>query len=69
MISKEAVQKIKNWQDGHTGFTSEFINLYAKADGGNKFKLALGFPELVAAYEAWYNSPDESVFFSTLLGE
>jgi hypothetical protein len=38
-------------------FTCELLRLIAKATPDNRAKLASAFPEEVAAYENWFNSP------------
>lgn len=39
-------------RDG-TYFTAHLFRLCAKADGRNLERIRLGFPEVVAAFEAW----------------
>ncbi len=36
-----------------TWFTAELLRLISKADLENRERIRLGFPEEVAAYEAW----------------
>jgi hypothetical protein len=38
-----------------TNFTAQLLRLIAKADLSNREKLRLGFPEVVEAYEKWFN--------------
>lgn len=48
---------IPHWQNG-TGdwFTVKLLALIAKADGQNRERIRLGFPQEVEAYERWYSS-------------
>lgn len=50
---------IPAWQHGSGDwFTVKLLALIAKADGQNKERIRLGFPEAVQAYEEWYGSSD-----------
>ena len=69
MSRVEAIKKVKNWQAGHSGFSSRFLDFYCSADVENRGKLRLGFPELAAAYEDWFAADDPEVFFQAHLGE
>jgi hypothetical protein len=39
----------------NTNFTAELLRLISKADMNNREKLRRGFPEVVEAYEKWFN--------------
>jgi hypothetical protein len=41
-------------------FTAQLIRLIAKADAQNKHLLAKGFPDEVAAVDAWLNTDNRS---------
>jgi hypothetical protein len=38
-------------------FTAKLLRLIAKADASNRERLRLGFPDEVAAYDAWAHGP------------
>lgn len=52
---KMAIRHVKEWQYGWgTHFGVKLLDLIAKADGGNRERLRLGFPNYVEAYELWH---------------
>lgn len=54
-----AVKQIWVWQHANTGsFCSQLINLYLKADGGNRARLDRVFPDLGRALALWQVSSD-----------
>lgn len=61
---KEAVKELYFWrfQGGHH-FSALLYTLIQKADSVNRRRLAEGFPDEVAAFLIWENSPDETEFF------
>ncbi len=64
----EAVGYLLNWQHHGTSFSSQFFNLLAKADHGNRANLRAGFPYWVSAWEDWQASPSSEDFFKQHLG-
>lgn len=66
---KDAVRKLREWQNGATHFTALLYGLYAKADASHKVRLERGFPLEVRVYRDWYVSPNEDQFFIAELGE
>jgi hypothetical protein len=56
--------EIKHWQTDGTNFTSVLLSLICKADSINTERLAMGYPEEVAAANAWSHGmiPYEAVF-------
>lgn len=60
---KKALFEIWVWKKNNTGsFMSKLLELFCKADIGNRLKLAIVYPEMYQAYEAWYASPNEEIF-------
>lgn len=51
--AKELARNIEEWQKGFDHFTARLFSLIAKADIFNRERLREGFPNEVAAYEAW----------------
>ncbi len=48
---------IPHWQMGSGDwFTIKLLTLIAKADGQNRERIRLGFPQEVEAYERWLNA-------------
>ena len=47
---------VKEFRFRHNGdhFSAKLYRLIAKADNGNKARIAKGFPEYVAVYNAWF---------------
>ncbi len=68
MTDKEALQKIKDWQNGYTSFTSRLLDLVSTADISNRMRLKQGFPEVVFAYERWMTAKDPDALFTKELG-
>lgn len=64
MTRKEAVQHLKEWQNGDAHFTCVLYTLISKADVPNKYKLRLAFPMEFNVYESWYLSEDEEAWFA-----
>ena len=54
------------WKNGGDSFACQLYNLIGKADKFNKEKLRKGFPEYLAAWEEWFNSPNEEEFLDDL---
>lgn len=50
-----ALGEVIGWQQGRTNFTARLMALIAKADNGNRKKIAKGFREEVFAYLLWYH--------------
>ncbi len=44
------------------GFATGLIDLFAKADTGNKFRLTLGFPFVAQAIQEWMDCEDTDEF-------
>lgn len=42
-----------------TNFSVLMMRLYTQSDPSNRHKIALGWPNLVAVYEAWYRNPND----------
>ena len=40
------------------GFSTQLMNLFGKADIGNKYRLAQAFPEYAEAYDLWFYKPE-----------
>ena len=61
---KQAVFDLYLWQHKDADhFTARLFGLIAKADLGNRLKLALGFPIEVLAWLLWQGAPSEKEFF------
>ena len=59
MTKEDAVKEIYFWQYSNTGcFNQKLFDLYMKADGNNKSRLWLAFPELIEALEDWNKAGD-----------
>lgn len=52
-----------------TWFTAKLLRLMAEADDEHRARIALGFPEEVAAYEAWRRGDAAVLAFDTDCGE
>lgn len=51
--AKELARNIKEWQHGQSHFTARLFTLISGADVRNLERIRTGFPNEVAAYEAW----------------
>ena len=63
----EAVQELWYWQYGNepTNFTTLLYKLIAKADMGNKARLAAAFPMEFEAFQEWTEALDAIEFFKS----
>lgn len=43
-------------------FNAHLYKLIHKADGPNRFRIGLGFPEEVAAFGEWYEAPTGAIY-------
>lgn len=61
-----AVKELYYWQHGSnpTNFTALLYTLFQKGSGGNRERLALGFPWEFEAWKQWNASPTEDEFFA-----
>lgn len=71
--AKELARNILEWQTDHHHFTAELFSLIAKADVRNRERIRAGFPNEVAAYEAWHRygdtflkDPEKFIFKGTM---
>lgn len=68
-LFERAVAELRHW-DYHpeaTNFSVALFNLIAKADMENSKKLLTGFPNRMAAYLLWMQSPDKDKFYEKYL--
>jgi len=65
MTYEQAVKELFYWQYGREGswFTARLFELASKADSTNLQRLMRGFPNEIAALEAWRKTPDAKEFF------
>lgn len=55
-FDRQHIQEILDNRDQYyTWFSAHLIRLIAKADGGNRERLRLAFPDAVEAFEDWYH--------------
>ncbi len=62
-----AVKELYYWQvhgPDATNFTALFFVMFQKGSGGNRERLALGFPWEYEAWKQWNESPTQEEFFS-----
>lgn len=61
---KQACEQVYFWQHSNgDSFSSQLLNLFAKADMNNSLRLASAYPELTKAFALWYLSDNENYFY------
>ncbi len=65
MNKQRCAKELYYWLYGTnpTNFTSKLYELISKADGQNRYAISRGFPNEVAIWQEWQDSPDEKEFF------
>ena len=64
-LAKVAMDLYVTFETKHEShFTAKLFYLIAKADGGNKARLARGYPLHVALYMEWMDTEDRFEFYS-----
>lgn len=59
MTRQQAIKEIYLWQyDNTRSFYNSLVTLIHRADGHNKVKLGIFFPEILSAYYEWCDSED-----------
>lgn len=62
---KQGIERVFNWQYCKgTDFGTKLVELIAKADDNNRFKIMRGFPETVIAYLLWFNKEFNGTVFN-----
>lgn len=71
--AKAVARKLEEWQDGQHHFTAKLYTLISKADIRNRERLRAGFPNEVAAFQAWQRygdtflrDPEKFIFKGTM---